>query len=83
MIDKKKAIYIGLGVFALLVIVSSSKKVQLKEVPDSVPNTLAFDHSSLPSDLQPPSRLNEGEALPETNKPKNITGINLMPRFDI
>lgn len=83
MIDNKKAIYIGLGIFAFLVIISSSKKVQLKEVPDNVPDTLAFDHSSLPIDLQPPSKLNENEPLPTINKPKNIVGINLMPRFDI
>lgn len=83
MMNKKKALYIGLGVFALLVLVSSTKKVNLKEVEDSLPDTMAFDHSALPTDLQPPSRLNEEEPLPQTTTPKNITGISLMPRFDI
>lgn len=82
-ITQKEAVYIGIGVFFLLVFLNSSKKVSLNEVASQKPSTLAFDHSSLPSQLRPPSRLAENEPLPENKIRKtNLNGIKFMPRFD-
>jgi len=82
-LGQKEAVYIGIGVFFLLVFLNSSKDVALNEVSDKKPNTLSFDHNSLPSPLQPPKRLSENDPLPENNIRKtNLNGIKFMPRFD-
>jgi hypothetical protein len=82
-ITQKEGVYIGIGVFFLLIFLNSSKKVELNEVSETKPNTLSFDHSSLPTDLQPPSRLSENEPLPQNNIRKtNLNGIRFMPRFE-
>lgn len=82
-ITQKEAVYIGIGVFFVLVFLNSTKKVELNEVSSQKPNTLSFDHSSLPSPLQPPSRLKENEPLPQNNiKKTNLNGVNFMPRFE-
>jgi hypothetical protein len=93
MIDKK-AIYIGIGVFALLVIYSSIRKkpsidvgateVQLKSVKET--NTKSFSSIELPESLRPPIKLNNSESIPQTAKPRNLNslvGISFMPRFDL
>ena len=83
MITQKEAVYIGIGVFFILVFLNSTKKVELNEVSSQKPNTLSFDHSSLPSPLQPPVRLKENEPLPKNNiKKTNLNGVNFMPRFE-
>ena len=85
MISQKEAVYIGIGVFFILVYINSSKRVDLNEVSAQKPNTLSFDHSSLPSPLKPPARLKENEPLPKNNiKKTNLNGVNLnfMPRFE-
>lgn len=82
-ITQKEAVLIGIGAFFLIVFLNSSKNVALNEVSDQKPNTLSFDHSSLPSLLQPPKRLAENEPLPQNKIRKtNLTGIRFMPRFD-
>jgi hypothetical protein len=82
-ITQKQVAYIGIGVFFLLILLNSSKKIALNEVSEQKPNTLSFDHSSLPINLQPPSRLAENEPLPQNNIRKtNLNGINFMPRFE-
>lgn len=81
-ITQKQAVYIGIGVFFALVFLNSTKKVTLNEVSGEKPNTLSFDHSSLPSDLRPPSRLGENDPLPPNNiKKSSLNGIKFMPRF--
>ena len=84
-ITQKEAVYIGIGVFFIVVFLNSSKKLELNEVAAKKPNTLSFDHSSLPSILKPPVRLNDNEPLPQVKnniKKTNLNGINFMPRFD-
>jgi hypothetical protein len=80
---KKEAVYIGIGAFFLLVFLNSSKNVQLNEVASEKPNTLSFDHNSLPSLLQPPKRLAENEPLQQNPIRKtNLNGVRFMPRFE-
>lgn len=82
MIDNKKIIYAGLGVFALLVIYNSLKKPVLVEVK-SLPASNNFDANSLPSHMKPPVRLYDGQPIPAPVK-KSITlnMIGVYPRFD-
>jgi hypothetical protein len=87
MINKEKAVYIGIGVFFLLVLLNSSKKVQLTEVSESG-NKVNFDSSKLPFGLKPPSKWDESKPLPNTNPKKhnnnkNLSLDGLMPRFDL
>jgi len=88
--DKKKWAYVGIGLFCLLVIVNSTKKVQLNPVPVSEvdeSNTKSFDNAVLPTYLKPPIRLKEGDNLPKLNVPKRLMGFSLggtkNQRFDI
>ena len=83
--QKEAGVYIGIGIFFILVFMNSTKKVELNEVSSQKPNTLSFDHSSLPSPLQPPSRLKENEPLPKNNIRKtslNGLNVNFMHRFE-
>jgi hypothetical protein len=81
-LSKENQIYIGVGIFVFLVLISSTKRVELKEVSsESTPK--AFDSSSLPPDLKPPYRLAEGEALPKLAiRNYSFNGLGLKPRFD-
>lgn len=82
-LDKKNLVFAGIGLFFLIVFLNSSNNVQLNEVSEKNPDD-PFDHSRLPRDLQPPIRLSDSEPLPDTKVPKyNLSGINLMPRFDL
>jgi hypothetical protein len=82
-LDKKNLVFAGIGLFFLIVFLNSSKNIQLNEVSERNPDD-PFDHSRLPSDLQPPIRLSDSEPLPNTTTPKKyLSGINLMPRFDL
>jgi hypothetical protein len=83
--SKEHLIYAGVGLFALLVLINSTKNVALQEVV--VPSTKsfeAFDSSSLPSDLQPPKRLPDNSPLPSTlaKRSLNLNMLGVMPRFD-
>ena len=80
-IDKKHLVYAGIGLFFLLVVINSTKKVELKEADGA--DLKPFDHSSLPSSLKPPYKLAEGDELPRPiRKNLNLTSIGLKPRFD-
>ena len=79
----KRYVIGGFGVLALMIIYSSTRKTEIKEVidPSLDINTVNFDSSTLPSKLQPPYRLEEGEVV-NTAKKKSLTGISFKPRFD-
>ena len=82
--DKKTMVYVGIGVFFLLVAFNSTKSVELKEVSSDKPNTLSFDNSALPLNLKPPIRLAENEPIPSNNiKKTSLNGISFVPRFDL
>jgi len=88
--DKKKWAYVGIGLFCLLVIVNSTKKVELNPVTEvDETSTKSFDNATLPSYLKPPTRLKEGDNLPKLNVPKRLMGFSLggtkkqNQRFDI
>lgn len=85
--DKKKWVYVGIGVFFLLVALNSSKKVELQSVPEvDESTTKSFDQASLPVYLKPPERLKDGDKLPKLNVPKRLMGFAIgatKPRFDI
>lgn len=89
--DKNKWVYVGIGLFCLLVVINSTKKVELKPVPISEvdeSNTKSFDNAVLPTYLKPPIRLQDGDNLPKLNVPKRLMGFTLggtkpKPRFDI
>jgi len=85
--DKKKWVYVGIGVFFLLVALNSTKKVELQPVPQvDESTTKSFDQTSLPVYLKPPVRLNDGDKLPKLNVPKRMMGFAIgtkKPRFDI
>lgn len=76
-------IYAGVGVLVLLVLVSSTKKVELKEIKETDLEPKSFDSSTLPSDLRPPYKLATGEVIPRPIKRNfNIHSIGIKPRFD-
>jgi hypothetical protein len=78
----KRYVIAGLSILAALIIYNSTKKVEVKDVIDpSDINTKNFDSSTLPSKLQPPYRMAEGEVV-NTAKKKSLTGISFKPRFD-
>ena len=84
MLDKKNILLISLLAFGVLVFVSSSKKLELTDVEETdAAEKKAFDSSSLPLMLAPPTRLSDGEPIPATTIKKNFTSIfNLKPRLD-
>lgn len=82
--DKNTMVYVGIGVFFLLVAFNSTKAIELKEVSSEKPNTLSFDHSALPMNLKPPTRLADNEPIPTNNiKKTSLNGISFVPRFDL
>ena len=82
-IKKEHLIYAGVGVFVLLVLLNSTKKVELKEVTNGGEVEKSFDSSILPTQLKPPYKLAEGEDLPRPIKRNlNLNGISIKPRFD-
>jgi hypothetical protein len=80
--DKQKALYIGVGIFLLFVIINSTKKVELKEVADTDYEITDFDYSILPTDLQPPVRVDDTAITSDLAKPKNLSLNGVKPRFD-
>jgi len=82
MTDKEKLIYSSVGILLVLILINSTKSLPLKEVGETTDNK-NFDNSTLPSELKPPTRLNEGEPFPQTNVPKkSFSNISFKPRFD-
>ena len=82
MTDKEKLIYSSVGILLILILINSTKSLPLKEVGENTDNK-SFDNSTLPSELKPPTRLNEGEPFPKTNVPKKgFSNITFKPRFD-
>ena len=82
---KEHWIYAGVGVFVLLVLISSTKNVALQEVIAPTTKSFeAFDSSSLPSDLQPPERLPDNSPIPISlaKRSLNLNMLGVMPRFD-
>lgn len=80
--DKKKLIYAGVGIFLLLVIYNSTKKMELKEVTEE-PDNKNFDNASLPPSIKPPLRINDGEPIPTPVKKEfTLNLIGAYPRFD-
>ena len=81
MIDKK-LIYAGVGVLVVLIIYNSTRRLELKEVVQPA-LTKSFDSSSLPSFLQPPFRINDGDPIPTPVKKEfTLNLIGAYPRFD-
>ena len=83
MMDKQKMIYVGVALFAFLVIVNSTKKVVLEEVTSDNTNK-TFDNTSLPYQLKPPFRMADGEQIPPTiaKRVNNFSSLGFKPRFD-
>lgn len=80
--DKKKLIYAGVGIFLLLVIYNSTKKMELKEVT-AEPDNKNFDNSLLPPSIKPPLRINDGDPIPTPVKKEfTLNLIGTYPRFD-
>lgn len=80
---KEHLICAGVGVLVLLVLISSTKKVELIEVKENEFESKSFDSSQLPNDLRPPYRLATGEIVPRPIKRNfNIHSIGVKPRFD-
>ena len=80
----KKLIYASVGVLALLIVYSSTRKVELTEVTyPSITAKSNFDSSSLPPSLRPPIRLSDSEPIPiPAKKGFSLNSIGLKPRFD-
>jgi hypothetical protein len=83
-LDKNVAVYLGIGVFFLLVAINSTKKIGLNEANEVLVDTdkKNFDSSKLPFDLRPPRRWDDSEPLP-TGKPQNLSLNGMIPRFDL
>lgn len=75
-------IYAGVGLFVLLVIINSTKKVELTEVKESDLDDKSFDSSKLPSQLRPPYKLATGENIRPIKRNFHFNSIGLKPRFD-
>ena len=88
--EKKHLVSLGIIVLSGLIVYCSTRKEEIVEVTDPTVQKQAsadgqqstFDHSMLPFQLRPPTRLTEGEAIPQNVVKKNIIGINLKPRMD-
>lgn len=82
-LSNEQLTYVGVGLFVFLVLVSSTKRVVLKEVASDTPSK-SFDSSSLPPELRPPYRLADGEPLPKLAiRNYSFNGLGLKPRFDV
>lgn len=80
MLDKKKLFYVGLAALGVLIVYSSTRKTEFKEVTESQ-DQKSFDSSRLPSHLKPPYKMADGDKMPILNV-KKLTGISFKPRFD-
>jgi len=82
-VRKEHLIYAGVGVLVLLILINSTKEVELKEISEDKVDVKNFDYTNLPTGLKPPYRLAEGEQLPRPiRRNLNLQGISIKPRFD-
>ena len=82
-VRKEHLIYAGVGVLVLLILINSTKEVELKEISEDKVDVKNFDYTNLPTELKPPYRLAEGEQLPRPiRRNLNLQGISIKPRFD-
>jgi len=84
MLDKKQIFWIGVAALTVLIVYNSTKKASLIEVTETQEQQKqkAFDNSTLPSRLQPPYKMADGEPMPQPFAKKRILGLNAQPRFD-
>jgi len=84
MLEKKHIFLLGVVAIGVLILVNSNKKLQMVEVQEALPEEKkSFDSSTLPLTLMPPTRLGDGETLPNNNLKKNFSSLfNLKPRLD-
>ena len=84
MLEKKHIFLLGVVAFGVLIFINSNKKLQIVEVQEpSSTDKKSFDSSSLPLTLIPPTRLGDGEPIPNNSIKKNFSSIfNLKPRLD-
>ena len=84
MLEKKHIWILGLITLGVLIYVNSNKKLDMVEVEEPTENDKkSFDSSTLPLTLMPPTRLADGEPIPETTIKKNFSSIlNMSPRLD-
>jgi hypothetical protein len=84
MLEKKHIFLLGVVAIGVLILVNSNKKLQMVEVQEVLPEEKkSFDSSTLPLTLMPPTRLGDGETLPNNNLKKNFSSLfNLKPRLD-
>lgn len=83
--SKEHLVYVGVGVFSLLILINSTKNVSLQEVAVPTKKSFeSFDSSSLPSDLKPPERLPDNSPLPSSlaKRSLNLNMLGVIPRFD-
>jgi hypothetical protein len=83
MLDNKKLFYIGLAALGVLIVYSSTRKPELKELKEVIgtQEQKSFDNSELPIKLKPPYKMAEGDKFPTLNE-KKLIGISFKPRFD-
>ena len=84
MLEKKHIPLLGVVAIGVLIFINSNKKIEMVEVEEQAPSEKkSFDSTSLPLTLMPPTRLGEGEPVPNNNLKKNFSSIfNLKPRLD-
>lgn len=84
MLEKKHILLLGVLAIGVLIFINSNKKMEMVEVEEPIESEKkSFDSATLPLTLMPPTRLGDGEPLPNNNIKKNFSSIlNLKPRLD-
>ena len=84
MLEKKHIWVVGLITLGVLIYINSNKKLDMVEVEEpKSEEKKSFDSSTLPLSLMPPTRLADGEPIPETKIKKNFSSVfNMSPRMD-
>ena len=87
MLEKKHIFLLGVVAIGVLIYINTNKKSEMVmvevEEPSKTAEKKSFDSATLPLTLMPPTRLGEGEALPNNNIKKNFNSVfNLKPRLD-
>jgi hypothetical protein len=84
MLNKKHLFWLGVATLGVLIVYNSTKKNTLKEFTEvkDTQEQKSFDNSTLPSRLQPPYKMADGEPMPQKFTQKRILGLNAKPRFD-